>query len=74
VSFSSALEEAKLSRIYGGIHFRFSLDDGAATGAKVAEFVLAHVALPSHGRKNGQTQHDHPKGEDPSVEGMGPQD
>ncbi len=73
-SFSSALAEAELSRIYGGIHFRFSLDDGAATGAKVAEFVLAHVALPSHGRKNGQTQHDHPKGEDPSVEGMGPQD
>jgi len=73
-SFSSALEEAKLSRIYGGIHFRFSLDDGAATGAKVAEFVLAHVALPSHGGKTGQIQHDHPRGEDPSVEGMGPED
>jgi hypothetical protein len=73
-SFSSALAEAELSRIYGGIHFRFSLDDGAATGAKVAEFVLAHVALPSHGGKTGQIQHDHPKGEDPSVEGMGPED
>lgn len=73
-SFSSALEEAKLSRIYGGIHFRFSLDDGAITGGKVAEFVLAHVALPSHGRKTGQIQHDHPRGEDPSVEGMGSED
>src|SRR5216683_177991 len=72
-SFSSALEEAKLSRIYGGIHFRFSLDDGATSGAKVAEFVLAHVALPSHGRKTGQIQHDHPRGEDPSVEGVEPE-
>jgi len=73
-SFSSALAEAELSRIYGGIHFRFSLDHGSATGAKVAEFVLAHVALPSHGGKTGQIQHDHLKGEDPSVEGIGPED
>ncbi len=73
-SFSSALEEAKVSRICGGIHFRFSLDDGAITGGKVAEFVLTHVALPSHGRKTGQIQHNHPRGEDPSVEGMGPED
>jgi PAP2 superfamily len=73
-SFSSALAEAKLSRIYGGIHFRFSVDDGAATGAKVAEFVLDHVALPLHGRKTGQTQHDHPRGEDLSVEGMETED
>jgi hypothetical protein len=73
-SFSSALEDARLSRIYGGIHFRFSVDDGAATGAKVAEFVLDHAALPLHGRKTEQTQHDHPRGEDLSVEGMETED
>src|SRR6266851_163263 len=72
-SFSSALEEAKLSRVYGGIHFRFSLEDGAAHGAKVAEFVLTHVALPLHGRKTGQIQHDHHRGEDPSMEGVEPE-
>ncbi len=72
-SFSSALAEAELSRIYGGIHFRFSLDDGAATGAKVAEFVLDHIALPSHGGKTGQIQHDHPRGEDLSMEGVEPE-
>jgi hypothetical protein len=69
-SFSSALEEAKLSRIYGGIHFRFSLDDGGVTGAEVAEFALDHVALPLHGKKTGQIQHDHPRADDLSVEGM----
>src|SRR5258708_34508547 len=72
-TFSSALEEAKVSRIYGGIHFRLYLDVGAITGGKVAEFVLTHVALPSHGRKIGQVQHNHPRGEDPRGEGLGPE-
>lgn len=40
-SFTEAAEEAAASRLYGGIHFRSSNDDGLATGRKVGDHVLA---------------------------------
>jgi len=67
-SFSSALDEAGLSRIYGGIHFRSALEDGRTLGSEVAIFVLTHVALPLHGKKTGQIQHDHPVGDTLDLE------
>ena len=67
-SFSSALDEAAMSRIYGGIHFRSALEDGRTVGGEVAEYVLGHVALPAHGNKTGQIQHDHPRGGTLSIE------
>jgi membrane-associated phospholipid phosphatase len=39
-SFSAAAEEAGVSRIYGGIHFRFSHLDGLATGDAVGRTVF----------------------------------
>ncbi len=39
-SFSSAAEEATLSRIFGGQHFRFDLSTGQRLGRQVADFVL----------------------------------
>lgn len=45
-NFSSALDEIKNARIYAGIHFRSACDDGDATGDAVAEYVVAHTALP----------------------------
>ena len=39
-SFSAAADEAGRSRIYGGIHYEFSNQDGQATGRKVGEWVL----------------------------------
>jgi hypothetical protein len=44
-NFSSALDEIKNARIFGGIHFRSACDDGQATGSAVGDYVLAHAAL-----------------------------
>lgn len=40
-SFSSAAEEAGQSRIYGGIHFQFSNQDGLEVGRQLADWVLS---------------------------------
>ena len=44
-NFSSALDEIKDARIFGGIHFRSACDDGQATGSAVGDYILAHAAL-----------------------------
>jgi hypothetical protein len=43
-SFSQAAEEASVSRVYGGIHFRQSCEDGLAAGRALGDFVLAKFA------------------------------
>ncbi len=40
-SFDSAASEASYSRILGGIHYKFSGDDGLALGRRIGEQVLA---------------------------------
>jgi len=40
--FSSAAAEIKNARIFGGIHFRSSCNDGQSLGVAVAEYVLDH--------------------------------
>jgi hypothetical protein len=47
-SFSSALEEVKNARVFAGIHFRFSCDDGTTVGNEVGNWVLDHALLPAH--------------------------
>jgi len=47
-SFTQALNEVKNARIYAGIHFRFSCDDGQEIGDKVGHYVLEHALLPAH--------------------------
>src|SRR5712672_1732594 len=49
-SFSSAAEEATLSRIFSGQHFRFDLTAGQRLGREVADFVLDNFLTPVHGR------------------------
>jgi hypothetical protein len=39
-SFNEAALEASVSRVYGGIHFRFSVDNGAEMGIKLGEFII----------------------------------
>lgn len=39
-SFKQAAAEAAISRFYGGIHFKDSIDYGAKQGAKIGEFVV----------------------------------
>lgn len=42
-SYQAAAEEAGMSRIYGGIHYRFSNEDGLKLGANVAKHVLKRL-------------------------------
>jgi len=44
-SFRHAADEASISRVYGGIHYRFSVDQGAADGKKIGEKVVEKLAL-----------------------------
>jgi hypothetical protein len=39
-SFMQAAEEAGLSRIYGGIHFRFSHEEGLLAGAQLGNYIF----------------------------------
>jgi hypothetical protein len=38
-SFAQAAQEASISRVYGGIHYRTGVDAGAVQGKAVAEYV-----------------------------------
>ena len=49
-SISAAAEEATLSRIFGGQHFRFDLTTGQRLGRDVADFVLDNFLTPTHGK------------------------
>ncbi|HYR43055.1 MAG TPA: vanadium-dependent haloperoxidase [Terriglobia bacterium] len=49
-SISAAGEEATLSRIFGGQHFRFDLTTGQRLGRDVADFVLDNFLTPAHGK------------------------
>ena len=42
-SFNAAAAEAAISRLYGGIHYRQSIEEGAKQGRKVGEFVVQGV-------------------------------
>lgn len=44
-SFRKAAQEASISRLYGGIHYRFDLDQGNVLGRKVGELVLQRLQL-----------------------------
>ena len=42
-SFVQAADEASISRVYGGIHYRYSVDAGAETGRKVGELIVERI-------------------------------
>ena len=44
-SFFHASEEAAVSRLYGGIHYRPAIDYGVAQGEKVGEFIVDRITL-----------------------------
>ena len=43
LSFRQAAEEAAVSRLYGGIHFRDAIENGVREGEQVARFILQRV-------------------------------
>ncbi|TAL43594.1 MAG: phosphatase PAP2 family protein [Chitinophagaceae bacterium] len=44
-SFRRAAEEAAMSRLYGGIHYRFDNENGADAGRKLGEFIVQRLKL-----------------------------
>jgi hypothetical protein len=44
-SFNQACEEAAISRLYGGIHYRAAIVNGQTQGKQVGEWVLSRVKL-----------------------------
>ncbi|MBD2752702.1 vanadium-dependent haloperoxidase [Spirosoma validum] len=46
-SFNQAADEASISRLYGGIHYRPALDNGQLMGKSVGEAVLSKITLRS---------------------------
>jgi hypothetical protein len=44
--FWQVAEEQAMSRVYGGIHYRFDNEAGLQAGRKVADFVVANFATP----------------------------
>jgi hypothetical protein len=49
-SFSEAADEAAVSRIFAGQHFRYDEDAGQALGDEVGDFVSDHLLRPAHHR------------------------
>src|SRR5207248_4269981 len=45
-----AAEEAAVSRIYGGIHFRSASEDGLQAVTSIGEWTVTHYLLPSYNR------------------------
>ncbi len=45
-----AAEEAGVSRIYGGIHFRTASEDGLQAGVSIGQWAATHYLLPRHKR------------------------
>jgi hypothetical protein len=44
-SFREAAQEASLSRLYGGIHFRCDLDRGNEVGRRIGEYIIGKLHL-----------------------------
>lgn len=48
-SFSDAVNQVSLARIWGGIHFRYACDAAVQEGAQIAAYVNDNIAVPVHG-------------------------
>jgi hypothetical protein len=44
VNYTAVADEASMARIWGGIHFRFTMEDTQTRARNVARYVLAHGA------------------------------
>ncbi len=50
-SFRKAALEASNSRLYGGIHYRFDLDNGNVAGKKLGEFIVSRIQMRDSTKK-----------------------
>jgi hypothetical protein len=58
-SISAVKRDGLNARIFGGMHYRSSNVASAAEGRAVADWILANVARPVHGKRSGQLIQDH---------------
>ena len=54
-SFSSASNEASISRLYGGIHFRDAIENGVKQGEQIGKFVIKHSPDYKSAIEKGET-------------------
>lgn len=47
-SFISAAKEVSESRVYGGIHYRFGVNDGMSQGAQIANQIIGSLRIKEH--------------------------
>ena len=47
-SFRDAAAEAAMSRLYGGIHYRFDNDEGLIVGRKIGELIVQRIKLKAN--------------------------
>jgi hypothetical protein len=45
ISFRQAAKEAAMSRLYGGIHYRFDNDNGMAAGSRLGSYIVQQLHL-----------------------------
>jgi PAP2 superfamily len=62
-SFSAAADEANLSRIWVGIHFRTAVVDGRAAGNAIAAYVMKNGLQRLHGHDDGDQGDDDDQGD-----------
>ena len=44
-SFNQAAQEASISRVYGGIHYRTGVDAGAQQGRQIGEYIINKIKV-----------------------------
>ena len=44
-SFKQAANQASISRLYGGIHYRFDIDEGAKMGEQLGKFIVSKLKM-----------------------------
>ncbi len=53
-SFYLAADEAAISRLYGGIHFRDAIEQGVIQGRKIGEMIVSKTGLSEHSSKTSR--------------------
>ena len=54
-SFRAAAAEARISRLYGGIHFRDAIENGGEQGRRIAEFIINRLKISFKANYNENT-------------------
>jgi membrane-associated phospholipid phosphatase len=55
--FSAAAQEAAISRLYAGIHFRSAIKDGLEAGLDIGAWTYTHCLQPKGNRSRGRINH-----------------